>query len=99
VRNAAPRLAGRAIAGPHDYAQIPELVERSKRRIANFYRDMDARLAEAPCIAGENFSAADITTLVTIDFAARAFDMPMPGESTALRRWYDAVATRPGATA
>jgi glutathione S-transferase len=25
VRNAAPRLAGRAIAGPHDYAQIPEL--------------------------------------------------------------------------
>jgi glutathione S-transferase len=41
VRNAAPRLAGRAIAGPHDYAQIPELVERSKRRVANFYSDMD----------------------------------------------------------
>jgi len=60
VRNAAPRLAGRAIAGPHDYAQIPELVERSKRRVANFYSDMDARLAEVPCIAGENFSAADI---------------------------------------
>ena len=37
VRNAAPRLAGRAIAGPHDYAQIPEVVERSKRRVANFY--------------------------------------------------------------
>jgi glutathione S-transferase len=53
VRNAAPRLAGRAIAGPHDYAQIPELVERSKRRVANFYRDMDARLVEAPCIAGD----------------------------------------------
>jgi glutathione S-transferase len=43
VRNAAPRLAGRAIAGPHDYAQISELVERSKRLVANFYGDMDAR--------------------------------------------------------
>src|ERR1700722_17125921 len=99
VRNAAPRLADRAIAGPHDYAQIPELVERSKRRVANFYSDMDARLVEAPCIAGENFSAAGITTLVTVDFATRALDMPIPGESAALRRWYDAVAARPGAAA
>lgn len=48
VRNAAPRLLGRAIAGPHDYAQIPELIERSKRRVADFYGDMDARLAEVP---------------------------------------------------
>jgi glutathione S-transferase len=99
VRNAAPRLAGRAIAGPHDYAQIPELVERSKRRVANFYGDMDARLAEVPFIAGEYFSAADITTLVTVDFATRALNMPIPAESGAFRRWYDAVAARPGATA
>ena len=99
VRNAAPSLAGRAIAGPRDYAQIPELVERSKRRVANFYRDMDARLAEASFIAGENFSAADITALVTVDFATRALNMPVPAESGALRRWRDAVAARPSATA
>jgi glutathione S-transferase len=99
VRNAAPGLAGRAIAGPHDYAQIPELVERSKRRVTNFYSDMDARLAEAPFIAGEKFSAADITALVTVDFATRAFDMPVPTESIALKRWYAIVAARPSATA
>jgi glutathione S-transferase len=99
VRNAAPSLAGRAIAGPHDYAQIPELVERSKRRVENFYRDMDARLAEASFIAGESFSAADITALVTVDFATRALNMPVPAESGALRRWRDAVAARPSATA
>src|SRR5882757_5435891 len=62
VRNAAPRLKDRAIAGPHAYEQIPALVERSKLRVANFYSDMAARLAEVPFIAGENFSAADITT-------------------------------------
>jgi glutathione S-transferase len=99
VRNAAPRLTGRAIAGPHDYVQIPELVERSKRRVANFYSDMNARLAKVAFIAGEDFSAADITTLVTVDFATHALDIPVTAESGALRRWYDTVAARPGATA
>jgi glutathione S-transferase len=99
VRNAAPKLAGRAIAGPHDYVQIPALVERSKLRVANFYSDMDGRLAAAPFVAGEYFSAADITSLVTVDFATRAFDMPISTEMRALKRWYDAVAARPSATA
>jgi glutathione S-transferase len=99
VRNAAPRLAGRAIAGPHDYAQIPALVERSKLRVANFYGDMDGWLAKAPFVAGEHFSAADITSLVTIDFATRAFDLPISTEMQALKRWYDLVAARPSATA
>jgi glutathione S-transferase len=99
VRNALPRLAGRAIAGPHDYAQIRALVERSKLRVANFCSDMEAKLAEAPFVAGAHFSAADITTLVTADFAARAFDMPVPTERVAFKRWYDAVAGRPSANA
>ena len=99
VRNAAPRLAGRAIAGPHHYEQIPALVERRKLRVANFYGDMDARLAEVPFVAGEHFSAADITSLVTVDFATRAFDMPISTEMHALKRWYDVVAARPSATA
>jgi glutathione S-transferase len=99
VRNAAPRLAGRAIAGPHDYTQIPALVERSKLRVANFYGDMEARLEGAPFVAGEYYSAADITSLVTVDFATRAFDMPIPAESRALKRWYGAVAARPSAAA
>jgi glutathione S-transferase len=99
VRNAVPGLAGRAIAGSHDYAQIPALIERSKLRVANFYSDMEARLAEAPFVAGEHFSAADITSLVTVDFAARAFEMPIATEMHALKRWYDIVAARPSATA
>jgi glutathione S-transferase len=99
VRNAAVGLKGRAIAGSHDYAQIPALVERSKQRVADFYGDFDARLTEVPFVAGDDFSAADITMLVTIDFATRAFDMPIPSRCGALRRWYDKVASRPSATA
>jgi glutathione S-transferase len=54
----------------HDYQQIPALTERSKLRVANFYVDFDARLAEVPFVAGDTFSAADITTLVMGDFRA-----------------------------
>jgi glutathione S-transferase len=99
MRNAIPGLKGRAIAGPHDYEQIPALTERSKLRVANFYIDFDARLAEAPFLAGDRFSAADITALVTVDFATRALNMPIPAECAALKRWYDTVAGRPSTTA
>jgi len=56
-------------------------------------------LAEAPFVAGENFSAADITMAVTVDFAARAFDMPLPRNALDLKRWYDNVSVRPSMAA
>jgi glutathione S-transferase len=63
IRNTAAGLKGRAIAGPHDYDQIPALVERSKQRVKNFFADLDARLQEAPFVAGERYSIADITAM------------------------------------
>jgi glutathione S-transferase len=95
VRNASERLKGRAIAGPYDYDQIPALVERSRLRVKNFYADLDARLAEVPFIAGNTFSAADITALVTVDFATKAMSFSAPGEHAALARWYQNVSSRP----
>jgi glutathione S-transferase len=99
VRNAVPGLKGRAIAGPHDYEQIPALVERSKARVGNFYADFNARLAEVSFIAGDEFSVADITAIVTVDFATKAAGLAMPEELTALRRWYDGVSARPSMAA
>ena len=94
VRNAAPRLKGRAIAGPHDYEQIELLVERSRKRIANFYADFNARLADVPFVAGEEFSVADITALVTVDFATKAAALSIPEQHEALKRWYETIAGR-----
>src|SRR5262249_48309858 len=99
VRNAAAGLKGRAISGPHGYEQIAAIVERSRERVANFYGDFEARLKEAEFVAGDQFSAADITMLVTVDFATRAFEMPIPNGSSALKRWYDAISARPSAGA
>src|SRR5882757_1489380 len=52
VRNAAAGLKGRALSGPHDYEQIPALVDRSKRRVTDFYADFDAHLERVPFVAG-----------------------------------------------
>lgn len=99
VRNGAPGLKGRAIAGPHDYDQIFELVARGRRRIADFYADLQARLSETPFVAGDAFSIADITAIVTIDFASKALGLSTPEENGTTRRWYDSIALRPSMTA
>ena len=98
VRNKVPRLQGRAIAGPHDYEQIPALVERSVLRVKNFFGDLNERLGQTPFVAGKRYSAADITALVTVDFA-KALELSVPADHTALKRWYETVSSRPSATA
>jgi len=98
VRNAAPGLAGRAIAGPHAYDQIPALVERGRKRVADFHADLDALLTDRPFVAGEAYSVADITARVTLDFAARALSMPPP-EAAAIARWYETLSARPSTDA
>ncbi len=98
VRNKVPRLKGRAIAGPHDYDQIPALVERSVLRVKNFFADLNERLKQVAFVAGEHYSAADITALVTVDFA-KALELSVPADHAALKRWYETVSSRPSATA
>jgi glutathione S-transferase len=99
VRSAAPGLKSRVIAGPHDYEQIVELAGRSKLRVQNFFGDFDARLGEALFVAGRRFSVADITALVTVDFAAKAINFSVPDEHRSLKRWYDAISSRPSIAA
>ena len=98
LRNAAKGLKGRALPGPHDYAQIPELAERGRARLGHFFHDMDARLKDREFVAGGRFTIADISTLVLIDLAGWV-KVTIPEECANLRRWYAAVAARPSAKA
>jgi glutathione S-transferase len=97
-RNSTPGLKGRALPGPHDYEQIPALAERGRLRVQHFYELMDERLAQSEFIAGPRYSIADITALVTIDFAGRA-KMPIPESCAHVRRWHAQVSARPSAKA
>ncbi len=74
-------------------------MERSRQRVINFYADFNARLADVRFIAGDEFSVADITAIVTVDFATRAASLPIAEDHTALKRWYETVAARPSMAA
>lgn len=97
-RNTVPGFAGRAVAGPHDYEQIPDLAARGLQRIEHFFTDLNNHLASSPYVAGDAYSVADITALVAIDFAK--VTKKRPDESlTALAAWHEKVSARPSAKA
>jgi glutathione S-transferase len=98
LRNTAAGLKSRALPGPHDYEQIPELAERGRKRIEHFFRDMDGRLAGREFVAGNRYTIADISALIVTDFAGR-LKLAVPEECANLRRWYAAVSARPSAKA
>ncbi|MEA2930721.1 MAG: hypothetical protein QOG38_3149 [Hyphomicrobiales bacterium] len=97
-RNTTKGLKGRALPGPHDYAQIPELAERGRARIGHFFQAMNVRLANRQFVAGDRFTIADISTLVLTDFAGW-IRLTIPDDCANLNRWYTAVSARPSATA
>jgi glutathione S-transferase len=97
-RNFARGLKGRALTGPEEYEQIPELADRGRLRVAEFMLKMDDQLAQHEYLAGDRFSIADITAMVAVDFAAR-IKIEVQDNATNLRRWYANVAARPSASA
>lgn len=97
-RNASPGLKGRALPGPDNYEQIPALAERGRARVLRFFERMDTRLADRSFVCGDRYSIADITTLVTIDFAGWV-KLKVPDACSQLKGWYERVAARPSAKA
>ena len=94
MRNSAPALAGRALPGPVDYAQIPELARRGLARVQHFFADLDERLAGRDFVAADRFSVADITAVVAVDFA-RVVKVRPGAEHPQLQRWRAAMGQRP----
>ncbi len=92
-RNGSPAMAGRALTGPADYAQIPALAERGVARARSFFAALDAHLAGRDFIATGRFSLADITAVVVVDFA-RAIRLKPTEEHAELRRWREAMQAR-----
>ncbi len=99
LRNGAERFRDRAVPSAENFAQIPALAERGKRRYALFLDMLDERLQDSPFVAGPKFTAADIHALVTVDFAERAVELAPPDGLAALKAWRDKVGARDSATA
>ena len=94
MRNKAPAMANRALPGPVDYPQIPELAERGLARAQQFLLTLNERLAGRDFIAADRFSIADITAVVAVDFA-RVIKVRPGDQHPHLLRWRAALAQRP----
>lgn len=94
LRNSAPAMAHRALPGPVDYPQIPELAQRGLARVQQFFVTLNDRLAGRDFIATERFSIADITAVVAVDFA-RIVKVKPTEQHPHLQRWRAAMALRP----
>ena len=78
--------------------QIAAWGEANKPKVAEMLVLIDARLEEARFIAGDEYSIADITALVAVDFM-RVMRLRRPEGLGSLERWHREVSARPSASA
>lgn len=93
LRNSTPTMAKRALPGPVDYVQIPELAQRGLARVQQFFVTLNEHLATREFIATDRFSIADITAVVAVDFA-RVVKVKPDESHPHLQRWRALMATR-----
>jgi glutathione S-transferase len=78
--------------------QVPAWAEASRAKGMTAMRRFDAALASRRYLAGKNFSVADITGLIAMDFTKPA-RIVVPEELVHLRRWREEVGGRASAKA
>ncbi len=93
LRNSAPAMANRALPGPVDYPQIPDLAARGLLRVQHFFDMLNERLAGRDFIAAGQLSVADITAVVAVDFA-RVVRIKPGEQHVHLWRWREAMGLR-----
>jgi glutathione S-transferase len=78
--------------------QVPAWAEANRPRVTQFLELLDSELGKREFIAGDRFSIADITAMVTVDFMKPA-RLAVPEGAANVKRWHAAVAARPSAKA
>jgi len=78
--------------------QVPAWGEANKPRVTAFLEFLDGELKSRPYVAGKEFTVADITALVAVDFM-RVSKLAVPDHLANVRRWHEAVSARPSARA
>jgi glutathione S-transferase len=78
--------------------QIPEWGEANKPKAIEFLRIFESELADREFVAGDEFTIADITGLIAVDFMKPA-RIQVPEDCINVRRWHAAISARPSAAA
>jgi glutathione S-transferase len=78
--------------------QVAEWGEANRPRVFDFLQILDGELKGRPYMAGKDYSVADITAMVAVDFM-RVSKMTVPDTLANVRRWHAEVSARPSAAA
>jgi glutathione S-transferase len=78
--------------------QIPEWGEANKPKAIEFLRILESELVDREFVAGNEFTIADITGLIAVDFMKPA-RIQVPDDCVNVRRWHAAMSARPSAAA
>ena len=89
-------MKNRAITGPKNFEQIPELATRGRERVKSYFEILNQQLDGKSFLCLDRFTAADIWAFVAVDFT-RAIKEPIPDFMTGLKGWYESVAKRESA--
>ena len=76
-----------------------EVADGARKRVGKMLELFDSELATRQFIAGSDFSVADITAKVAIDFGIRFNGIVVPDELGDFRRWHTEIDSRPVASA
>ena len=93
LRNRGKNFHNRALPGPLDTPQIPELAERGLMQIHHILPQLDAHLASSTWLAGDTFTIADIDLLVMIDFLTWIKES-IPDTCPDLQAWHQRASAR-----
>jgi glutathione S-transferase len=91
-RNAHPAMAAMEVP------QVPAWAEANKPRVMDFLGILDGALQNRRYVAGDRYSVADITAMVSVDFMKPA-KLAVPDAMANVRRWHGEVSARPSAQA
>lgn len=90
VRNQGDFFKHRALPGTRDLEQIPELVERGRLRLGDFFITLEEQLEDRQYLVGDGISQADIDGLVSCDFAGWVKES-IPDSCPRTQDWYQRV--------
>ena len=94
LRNTSKGMVDRALPGPNNYPQIPELAERGRARLVHFLDRFEEHMHGRAWVAIGSFSLADITAGVALDFAGWV-KVDVGEGRPAVAAWREKLAARP----
>jgi len=98
LRNWSPGFKDRVFPGTVDYPQLPQLIDRGRQRMEQFFDRIELRLQGRQFLATGQYTLADISLLAMTDFA-RWVEVEPTHTRAALASWHAAASARPSAKA